>query len=239
MKKSTATPALRIVLVTLWRLVLVAALLAALVCAGLSMALQTVLRGPSESARDQLTLTLLESAKTDQVPGKFLDEKTIATIISVEYTLDSDVSDPNLITVEPSGAAAYTLENENYTAQVTLGADPAGIRITGGKNYAGFTADGKLILSTSQEEAQALNLSGQCGHILILNGQVNEGLFAATSGFAPRTAIGQLADGTVILVTTDGWTQEHIGATWQDLINIMTHYGAVNACITESSKIEE
>lgn len=49
-------------------------------------------------------------------------------------------------------------------------------------------------------------------------------------GANPRTAIGQCADGTVLILVTDGrGTAGHLGATAQDLINIMTEYGAVNA----------
>ena len=231
MKKSAVLPILRVVLVTLWRVALVAAVLAGLVVAGLHMTLQTILCGPSEAARDQLVLTLLESDKTRDIPGRFLDKETLAAIRFIDDTLDSQSSDPTLITVTAASTAGETLELTHCTAWVTLGADPAGIAIRGEGNFAGFTADGKLLLATSQEKADALGISGRCGHILILNGQANEGLFAAASGFAPRTAIGQRSDGTVILVTTDGWTREHIGATYRDLINLMTHYGAVNACI--------
>lgn len=49
-------------------------------------------------------------------------------------------------------------------------------------------------------------------------------------GIAPRTGIGQKADGTVILVVIDGrqpsWS---MGATLRDLMNVFIEYGAVNA----------
>lgn len=49
-------------------------------------------------------------------------------------------------------------------------------------------------------------------------------------GANPRTAIGQCADGTVLILVTDGrGSAGHLGATGQDLINIMMEYGAVNA----------
>ena len=232
MKKLTISPALRFALVTVWRLALLAAVIIALACVGLYMTLQAVLCGPSEAARDQLTLTLLESPVTQKIPGYFLDEAAIDAICAVEDTLSADVSDPSLITAAPeiAGQTVDTVEGGTYTAQVTLTAN-ADITFAGSMNYAGFNADGVLVLTSSAEQAQALGLQGGCGHILLLNGQANEGLFAAESGFAPRTAVGQRSDGTLILVTTDGWTREHPGATWRDLINIMTHYGAVNACV--------
>lgn len=49
-------------------------------------------------------------------------------------------------------------------------------------------------------------------------------------GANPRSAIGQCADGTVLFLVTDGrGTSGHLGATGQDLINILLEYGAVNA----------
>ncbi|MBP3467983.1 MAG: phosphodiester glycosidase family protein [Lachnospiraceae bacterium] len=49
-------------------------------------------------------------------------------------------------------------------------------------------------------------------------------------GANPRTAVGQCADGTVLILVTDGRGMAgHLGATGQDLINIFLEYGAVNA----------
>lgn len=64
---------------------------------------------------------------------------------------------------------------------------------------------------------------------LILNGDARpvDGL---GSGANPRTAIGQRADGSVLLLVTDGrGVSGHLGATASDLIQIMQEYGAVNA----------
>jgi len=64
---------------------------------------------------------------------------------------------------------------------------------------------------------------------LIMNG-VAVDLKGKGGGANPRTAIGQCADGTVLILVTDGrGTAGHLGATGQDLINIMQQYGAVNA----------
>lgn len=64
---------------------------------------------------------------------------------------------------------------------------------------------------------------------LIINGTATE-LSGNGSGANPRTAIGQRADGTVLMLVTDGrGAAGHLGATAQDLISIMQEYGAVNA----------
>lgn len=64
---------------------------------------------------------------------------------------------------------------------------------------------------------------------LIVNGErrVVKGL---GSGANPRTAIGQTEDGSILLLVTDGrGASGHLGATANDLIDIMEEYGAVNA----------
>lgn len=64
---------------------------------------------------------------------------------------------------------------------------------------------------------------------LIINGTARE-ISGNGSGANPRTAIGQRADGAVLLLVTDGrGAAGHLGATALDLISIMQEYGAVNA----------
>ena len=66
--------------------------------------------------------------------------------------------------------------------------------------------------------------------MLIVNGEVNLEAYNNKSGFNPRTAIGQRADGAVIFVCIDGRQAGSLGGTYADIINIMQEYGAVNAC---------
>lgn len=99
----------------------------------------------------------------------------------------------------------------------------------------GFTQDNILVLSymTGQE---ALNMGlRDCvcvqtsyAPVLIVNGNEQE-IAGAGGGMNPRTAIGQAADGTIIFVTVDGRQANSIGATFPDMIRIMSDYGAVNA----------
>ncbi len=64
---------------------------------------------------------------------------------------------------------------------------------------------------------------------LIVNGEERK-VDGNGSGANPRTAIGQRADGTVLLLVTDGRGYSgHLGATASDLIRVMKKYGAVNA----------
>lgn len=79
---------------------------------------------------------------------------------------------------------------------------------------------------TFQEEASDKN-----NHFvqLIINNEARE-MHGAGSGLNPRTAIGQRADGTVLMFVTDGRGKSgHLGASSGDLIQVMQDFGAVNA----------
>ena len=69
---------------------------------------------------------------------------------------------------------------------------------------------------------------GVCfGPVLIANGEPCD---INVSGVNPRTAIGQRSDGAMLLLVIDGRQVISMGATMQDLVDIMMNYGAVNAC---------
>ena len=101
--------------------------------------------------------------------------------------------------------------------------------------FVGFNEDNILIVSDSMtaEEASALGIRDGCagGPILMINGKPVEEIYTGQSGYNPRTAIGQRADGAVLFVCADGRNPESLGATYGDVIRIMEEYEAVNACI--------
>ncbi len=79
---------------------------------------------------------------------------------------------------------------------------------------------------TFQEEASDAN-----NHFvqLIINNEARQ-MHGSGSGLNPRTAIGQRADGSVLLFVTDGRGKSgHLGASSGDLIQVMQQFGAVNA----------
>ena len=79
---------------------------------------------------------------------------------------------------------------------------------------------------TFQDEASDAN-----NHFvqLIINDEVRE-MNGMGSGLNPRTAIGQRADGAVLMFVTDGRGKNgHLGASASDLIEVMRNFGAVNA----------
>lgn len=66
------------------------------------------------------------------------------------------------------------------------------------------------------------------GPALVVNGEAVPST-GTGGGLNPRTAIGQRADGSVLLLVIEGRQTSSLGATYLDLIEIMLEYEAVNA----------
>ncbi len=66
------------------------------------------------------------------------------------------------------------------------------------------------------------------GPMLIINGEALE-VKGAGGGLNPRTAIGQRADGAMLLLTIDGRQVNSLGGSMSDVIDLMIEYEAVNA----------
>lgn len=101
--------------------------------------------------------------------------------------------------------------------------------------FAGFNRDNVLIVtsdSLTEEEAHSLEIRDGCstGPVLMVNGK-SIIPYDGHSGYTLRSAIGQRADGTVILLCTNGRNENEIGATCEDVIDILTKCGAINACL--------
>ena len=120
---------------------------------------------------------------------------------------------------------------------------PMGLVIRGGevlfcgdetKEYTivGFDNENKLI-TDKMTAAKAIEI-GMRDAISFSPILVKDGVPTNVSGYSlglnPRTAIGQRSDGAVLLLVIDGRQPQSLGATYQDMIDIMVEYGAVNAC---------
>ena len=95
----------------------------------------------------------------------------------------------------------------------------------------GFNQDNVMIISKmSASEAQQKGIRDAItfGPRLIVNGEPAS-VKGQSSGLNPRTAIGQRADGAVLMLVIDGRQASSLGATYSDLIKVMLQYGAVNA----------
>lgn len=162
------------------------------------------------------------------IPGKRITEAMDAT--------------PDAIAAVNAGAFY-----DDGTSSPVVGSVPAGLVYARGsmvwdayhglvpqKGFAGFNKDNILIVAKSmtaaEAEAQGIRDGCEFGPVLIMNGQINMDAYNTNSGYNPRTAIGQRADGTVIFVCIDGRQANSLGGTYKDVIDIMIEYGAVNAC---------
>ncbi len=292
-----------------------------LIVVALCLVLNVIFQGPSDAAREVLTMSLLEPSGTKWIPPLFLDEETLEAIRnSGGQELSNDDVDTSMIVINKDGAFSGNTSEwdnspdgirfeeyqgatfnahimivrdpssifmgtstekystsipgkrmneamaeaddsiiacvnagaffDNGTSDPIVGSVPAGLVYSGGKEvwnayhslipaetgggFVGFDDNNILIVANSMtaEEAERLNIRDGCefGPVLIKNNEVNMDAYNKASGYNPRTAIGQRADGAVIFVCIDGRQAGSVGGTYRDVIDIMIEYGAVNAC---------
>ena len=121
------------------------------------------------------------------------------------------------------------------------GGTPTGIVISEGKlkygslttlyEVIGFDKENVLVVGrmTGKQALDRGIRDALCfGPILIVNG-TSVTINGSGSGVNPRTAIGQRADGAILLLVIDGRQANTMGATYSDIVDVMLEYGAVNA----------
>ncbi len=122
-----------------------------------------------------------------------------------------------------------------------LGGQPLGIVIQGGElvygsrsassSVIGFDAENRLIvgqMTGEQALERGLRDAVSFGPVLVVNGEPAE-VNGTGGGLNPRTAIGQRKDGAVLILVIDGRQAHSIGATYNDLVDVMLQFGAINA----------
>ena len=124
------------------------------------------------------------------------------------------------------------------------GATPLGITISKGKilhsdetyngagGIIGFNEDDQLVLtkcSKSQSKYLGIRDCVTFGPFIIVNGEASKVLGNGGWGIAPRTVIGQRADGIVLFFVSDGRRGLKQGIDMNDEIEIMERYEAINA----------
>lgn len=131
----------------------------------------------------------------------------------------------------------------NKTGGTPMGRDESGVVIAGGKlkygnlntTYEIIGLDKNGILHVDNMTAQEALDKGirdavNWGPILVKNGEPcvvqADGV---NVGFHPRSAIGQREDGAILLLVIDGRQSHSLGASYDDLIEVMVNNGAVNA----------
>lgn len=158
-----------------------------------------------------------------------------------DYT--KGVSGKTLSSMAQSYNATAAVNGGGFVDQNGLGdgGTPTGLVITGGKLVYGSTGSrydvigfnkNNIFIVGSMTGQQALDAGIRdalsFGPILVMNGKASS-VSGTGGGLNPRTAIGQRANGAVLLLVVDGRQATSLGATYKDLIEIMLDYDAVNA----------
>ena len=105
-------------------------------------------------------------------------------------------------------------------------------------DVAAFSDQGKLIVG--KHTMADLKRSGakeavSSGMALIVNGVPQD--LSYYLGVNSHTAIGQKADGTVLLLAINGRTKESMGARFQDMQDILLKQGAINAALLDGGSL--
>jgi exopolysaccharide biosynthesis protein len=157
----------------------------------------------------------------------------------------SEMAEDNNAVAAINGGS-FVDKSSDGTLYAGTGAEPGGFVISGGKviypksnasennveNVIAFTKGGELIVGDhTLAELKKLNVQeAMCFRKpnIIING-VRQIKNKMEDGLNPRTAVGQKADGTVILLVIDGRKITSPGASLYDVQEIMMERGAVNA----------
>lgn len=157
------------------RFFLVLFTLVLLLVAGLSLIANLIFNGPSPTARDFLTMTLLEPSATKWIPAVFMDEAVVEQIRNAGHDeLVADISDVGSIVINRSENAAGSDEwaaypdgiiikdyvGKTFNAHIMLIRDPSRVYL-GLSSYTGFAESipGKRLTQAIQDEnaAAAIN----------------------------------------------------------------------------------
>lgn len=168
---------------------------------------------------------------------------------SPQLSMDTPGKTIREVMAQEQAVAAFSAGTYFDDGSITdaVGSVPCGLLIAGGEvlwddlgelapeaGFVGLTEDNILMVAASmtREEAEALGIRDGCaaGPVLVVNGKINEQVYESNSGYRPRIAIGQQADGTLVVVCADGRNPESLGASWADMIDILESYDVINAC---------
>ena len=134
---------------------------------------------------------------------------------------------------------------EFVDGEITWTGMPVGLVMVDGKvlngdqdttyHVTGITYDYKLVvgnmtaaMAKENNIRDCVSISNSIGPFLVVNGNPQD-VSGIGGGINPRTAIGQTADGSILLLAIDGRMANSLGASFSDLQDIMLQYGAVNA----------
>ena len=192
------------------------------------------------------SIELYEIADNPKFKGYYLLVKDPSRIkigltskLGTEGETTSEIANNNGAIAAINGGAFVDKTSVNWTG---TGACPDGIVMSEGKkvwnskeyeeksDLFAITKKGILIVGQySQKELEELDVQEALSFdpALIING--NKMDMTEEGGLAPRTAIGQREDGTIILLVIDGRSLSSVGASYTDVQEVLYKLGAINA----------
>ncbi len=166
----------------------------------LVLSINMVFNGPSPTARNQLTMTLIEASATKWIPALFIGEDGVAAIqADIHVELEDDVTDVSAVTINrgsltgnvdewanyPDGIRIESINGDTYNAKVMIVRDPSRVYL-GISTHEGFSTSipGKRLNVAIEDEeaiaavnAGAFNDDGTSGSYV---GSLPEGLVYST-----------------------------------------------------------
>ena len=158
------------------RFLLVLFALVIMVTSALAMVLNLVFNGPSLTARNQLTMSLIEASATKWVPALFIGEDGVAMIrADINIKLEDDVTDVNAVVINrdglsvntdewadyPDGIRIESVEGDTYNAKVMIVRDPSWVYM-GISTHNGFSTSipGKRLNVAIEDEGAIAAVNG-------------------------------------------------------------------------------
>lgn len=158
------------------RFLLVLFTIVVLLFGDLLLVMNLVFNGPSPTARDQLTMALIEASATKWVPALFIGENTVAEIqADVDVNLSDDVTDTSTVVINrgdlagssdewansPDGIRIEDVHGKTYNAKVMIVRDPAQVYM-GISTHNGFSTSipGKRLTGAMEDEGAIAGING-------------------------------------------------------------------------------
>lgn len=140
------------------------------------LVLNLVFNGPSPTARNQLTMALIEASATKWVPALFIGEETVAEIrADVDTGLEDNLTDTSAVIINrgnqagsdsewadcPDGIRIEDVHGRTYNAKVMLVRDPAQVYL-GISSHNGFRTSipGKRLTAAMADEGAIAGING-------------------------------------------------------------------------------
>jgi Exopolysaccharide biosynthesis protein related to N-acetylglucosamine-1-phosphodiester alpha-N-acetylglucosaminidase len=164
--------------------------------------------------------------------------------LGVQGELTSQIAkDKNAVAAINGGG--FTDSSSGDSKWTGTGGKPVGVLMTDGKveyndvndvntkvEVMAMTKSGVLLVgphSLNEMTEQGVTEAISFGPALVVNGRGTIKSGDGGWGIAPRTAIGQRKDGSILFLVIDGRQTSSVGATLKDVQTIMLQYGAINA----------